>query len=547
MSAFEISREMVALCRHGVIEDINSAGTRLLGAEKKELLGRRLGDYLAPDYAEIGNQLLQLKTIEIDPFPVELETGTNQKRQVELLVHPAREIGDGYTLVTAKDISKQAKLARSAKRREDRFRLLVERSMHLICQCREDRIEYINPAGAEMLGANSECAPIGWPVWELFADDYRDIVKDGLKDILNEPSYMPMRMLRCDGESFDAQVMVTRIPSASGELEYMLEARNISALNRAVAALRNMNESLEKRIHDRTKELANANSFLETLLEAIPTPVWWKDMQDCFLGYNRAFQKYFGLDFDSMIGQPTEKVLTPNAFSEPGQNFVPFEQSPPEVEYEAALEIGRELRNVIVSEKGWTGQGASLSGTIGVLLDITQRKQMEEELRRLATTDPLTGINNRRHFLEIAEIEVGRARRYFHPLSAMMLDIDFFKKVNDTYGHAVGDEVLRAMTKICTDLLRKGDAMGRIGGEEFAIILPDTALEGALHLAERLRHAIEENVVDVAGERVRFTCSLGVTQMGAGDHSFETVILRADEALYESKRNGRNRVTCKTA
>ncbi|MDK9720809.1 MAG: diguanylate cyclase [Rhodospirillales bacterium] len=545
MAAFEISREMVALCRHGVIEDINSAGARLLGVDKSAALGKNFGDFLATDYADVGKQLLNMTAIEIAPIPVELQLPADHRRQVEILVHPAREMGDGCTVVTAKDISKQAKLAKSAKRREDRFRLLVERSMHLICQCRDDRIEYINPAGAEMLGASDSCTPVGWHVWELFDGEYKEIVKEGLKDVLAEPSYLPMRMLRCDGAVIDAQVMATRIPTSSGALEFMIEARDISAHNRAVAALRSLNDSLEHRVDERTRELANANAFLETLLEAIPTPVWWKDVQDCFLGYNRAFQKYFGVDMGAWVGEKMENVLPSCELSEPQQIFLPFEPSQPEIEYEAAFRIDEEERNVIVSQKGWLGHSNQPSGTIGVLLDITHRKKMEEELRRMATTDPLTGIINRRHFMDIAATEMERARRYFHPLTAMMLDIDFFKRVNDTYGHAAGDEVLKALTKACASLLRKGDAIGRLGGEEFAILLPETGLEGATHLAERLRQAFETTPVQYGGDAINFTASIGVAQITPADHVIDTILTRADDALYEAKRNGRNKVAVK--
>lgn len=542
MAAFEISQEMVALCRHGEIVDINSAGAKMLGGDKQGVVGQDLCRFLAGDYEDVGRQLLCLESIETNPIPVELRIDAALKRKVELLVHPAREIGDGFTVVTAKDISKQDNLARSAKRREDRFRLLVEHSMHMVCQCREDRIDYINPAGIKMLGASKKCMPIGWPVWELFADDYKDIVRHGLDDILNEGTVLPMRMMRCDGEAIDVQVLMLRTPSWDGGLEYMIEARDISAHNRAVAALRALNESLENRVQQRTQELANANLFLENLLEAIPTPVWWKDSSDCFMGYNRAFQKFFGVDMGSWLGEPMGKVLPAPAFSEPRQIFLPFQQSQPQIEFEAELSIGERLHNVIVNEKGWQGHSEQFSGTIGVLLDITQRKTMEEELRRLATTDPLTGCNNRRHFLEISATELERARRYFHPLSVMMIDIDFFKKVNDTYGHAAGDDVIRAMVRICQSMLRKEDALGRLGGEEFALLLPETGLDGAQTLAERLRNAIETTAVESGEATVKFTASIGVAELRPSDHSIEAVLSRADDGLYEAKRSGRNRV-----
>lgn len=542
MAAFEISQEMVALCRNGVIERINAAGAKLLGVSKREAMGKDLGRFLAQDYEEVARQLLCLKAIEITPIPVELRVEAREKRKVELLVHPAREIGEGCTVVTAKDISKQDKLARSAVTRADRFRILIERSMHLVCQCRDDRIDYINPAGASMLGASKDCSPVGWKVWELFSADYREIVRDDIEDILNESTLLPMRMVRCDGALIDVQVLMLRTPSTDGGLEFMIEARDISAHNRAVAALRSLNESLEMRVDQRTRELANANAFLETLLEAIPTPVWWKDAQDCFMGYNRAFQKFFGVDIGAWVGQPMGEVMADPAFSEPRQIVLPFQQSQPQIEYEAKLTIGPERKDVIVSEKGWLGHSNQFSGTIGVLLDITQRKTMEEELRRLATTDSLTGVNNRRHFMEIAAMELERARRHFHPLSALMLDIDHFKSVNDAYGHAAGDEVIKTVARICQSMLRTGDAMGRLGGEEFALILPETSLEGAHVLADRLRHAVEQTAAKSQSGDIHFTASIGVAQLLAHDHLIEALLSRADDALYEAKRAGRNKV-----
>ncbi len=163
-------------------------------------------------------------------------------------------------------------------------------------------------------------------------------------------------------------------------------------------------------------------------------------------------------------------------------------------------------------------------------------------LHRLATIDVLTDIYNRRSFLERAEQEVQRARRYAKPLSAMMLDADHFKKINDTYGHPGGDAVLKALSETCRSVIRDIDFPGRLGGEEFGICLPETTLEGALIVAERLRERVEAVPVPFEGRRIAFTVSIGVAALGDGEAEFSQLIARADRALYEAKQNGRNRV-----
>jgi diguanylate cyclase (GGDEF)-like protein len=158
---------------------------------------------------------------------------------------------------------------------------------------------------------------------------------------------------------------------------------------------------------------------------------------------------------------------------------------------------------------------------------------------RLAATDPLTKIFNRQVFTSIMEAETHRASRYERPFSLIMIDIDHFKKVNDTYGHLVGDRVLKKLAQLVQGLNRDSDVFARIGGEEFVIMSTETDLEGARLHAERLRKAIEEHVFDTAGH---ITCSFGVAQFRRGEDRVETLIKRADDALYRAKKLGRNRV-----
>jgi diguanylate cyclase (GGDEF)-like protein len=157
-------------------------------------------------------------------------------------------------------------------------------------------------------------------------------------------------------------------------------------------------------------------------------------------------------------------------------------------------------------------------------------------------TDALTGVNNRRHFSELLEAEIERCRRYGSTLSVMMLDLDHFKHVNDTHGHAAGDEALRtfARTLLCSGL-RKNDFWGRLGGEEFALVLPEIGIDSALEPAERIRSTLEKTSVQHGPATFRITVSIGISQYQQGD-TIETVVGRADQAMYEAKQTGRNKI-----
>lgn len=174
--------------------------------------------------------------------------------------------------------------------------------------------------------------------------------------------------------------------------------------------------------------------------------------------------------------------------------------------------------------------------------ELTHRAQVEAELRRWATTDSLTGLANRRHFLDQCEREMERARRYGRPLSVAIFDVDLFKRINDGYGHAVGDEVLRAITASATAALRDSDLCGRLGGEEFGLLLPETDLTGAVDLAERLRAAVAATPIRANDAPLTATVSIGLAALSEADTSIDALFARADSALYRAKNSGRDRV-----
>jgi diguanylate cyclase (GGDEF)-like protein len=206
--------------------------------------------------------------------------------------------------------------------------------------------------------------------------------------------------------------------------------------------------------------------------------------------------------------------------------------------------------------------GRRINGAIIVNQDITARKQQEMELLRVretlekanrelqasldreqfrARTDELTGLNNRRYFFELAERECSVARRHGRPLSVVMIDIDHFKQVNDSFGHQAGDEVLARVAHTVAAHRRSGDIVARYGGEEFMLMLPETSAENAFGVAEQLRTAVAADGLDTPGGRATFTISAGVAALGADTQTLEQLIRTADQALYAAKAQGRNR------
>jgi len=179
---------------------------------------------------------------------------------------------------------------------------------------------------------------------------------------------------------------------------------------------------------------------------------------------------------------------------------------------------------------------------IGTHTDITERKRMETELRALATTDFLTGLPNRRSFIADMEEQLARQQRLTERAAVLMLDLDHFKQVNDSHGHAIGDAVLRHFVALLVGELRKIDTAGRVGGEEFAIILPGADAAAARVFAERLRQKAEDTPFLHQGQTIPVTVSIGIAAMRASDRDADAILARADIALYRAKEAGRNRV-----
>jgi two-component system, cell cycle response regulator len=164
-----------------------------------------------------------------------------------------------------------------------------------------------------------------------------------------------------------------------------------------------------------------------------------------------------------------------------------------------------------------------------------------EEIHRLTIMDGLTQIANKRYFTDFLEREIARAARHHRPLTLAMFDVDHFKKVNDEHGHLAGDRVLCGVAETIAAEVRREELLARWGGEELAVVLPETPIDGATKFAERIRHIIEETPFDYDGELLRVTVSAGVAALAPGD-TMQSLVERADGLLYQAKDEGRNRV-----
>ena len=289
------------------------------------------------------------------------------------------------------------------------------------------------------------------------------------------------------------------------------------------------------------RSLREDEAWINLVLDSLPVRIMRVSSELRYLYVNRAFERLWGLPKSAVIGKTVAEILGEELFSLHERHMTAALAGRTE-RYEARRRTnGAEFVDSLACVPHVDGQG-NPAGFFILSVDVTERARLEERLNDLATRDPLTGALNRRAFLERAESALERCSRDGAPLSFVIVDLDHFKNVNDTWGHAAGDEVLKTLAETCRSVLRPADAFGRFGGEEFVALLPDADADDAADIAERLRRLTEESEIATPEGVIRVTLSAGYTTALPGDTP-DDLVRRADAALYESKRSGRNRVT----
>ncbi len=346
-----------------------------------------------------------------------------------------------------------------------------------------------------------------------------------------------------DGSLYWISTTIVPFLDSSGlPYQYVSVRTEITDIKEAQQILMRSRDEMEGLVLARTIELAEREDMLSSITNSAQDAVVMISSEAEITYWNPAAEKIFGYSAAEIMGGDPCAMLVPKrycgllktAFSE-FQKTGTGNLIGKTTELSAMRKSGAEFpvevsMSAVRARDGWHA--------VGIARDISARKLAEQRLEQLATTDPLTGTCNRRHFNEVLHVELSRSQRYRVPLTMVMFDIDHFKRINDTYGHLVGDKVLVQLTNLISENIRETDIFARMGGEEFAILAPNCDMECAMRFAEKLRRLVEALPFT---EAERITCSFGVAEFHDGDEE-GSLIQRADKALYQAKHAGRNMV-----
>ena len=266
------------------------------------------------------------------------------------------------------------------------------------------------------------------------------------------------------------------------------------------------------------------------------------------ISWNMAAEKIFGYTQSEVLGHYVHDILPATHLREKAHKaFCKFKQTGSGPLIGKQLQVEGLKKNGDIVHVLFSPNVIEVKGELFVfafIRDISNIMSLQDKLARLATTDELTNILNRRAFFQLAEPAFAMSKRHEEPFSLLMIDIDFFKRINDQYGHLTGDIALKTCTQNISRMIRQEDIFGRIGGEEFCLAMVKTRQEVALQLAERIRHETENLTIKTPEAQFKLTVSIGVATLLPEDHSLLVLQGRSDKALYQAKDTGRNRVVC---
>lgn len=416
------------------------------------------------------------------------------------------------------------------KKNEEALRKLSQAVEHspvsIIITNADGEFEYVNPKFTQLTGYSLQDL-MGKTPNELKSDEIPEAVYDSLWATIRSGQewHGELRNRKKNGECYWDYVAISPVFDPEGEISHYVST---------------MEDITERKLTE--ERLIQQQEFSENIINSLPGIFYMLDDQGKFVRVNPKFLSVTGytwkeveqmtaLDFFTGKDRTAIRKRIQEIFSRGGSS----------AEARFVIKSGKKIPYYFTGHRTRVGAQDYL---VGLGTDITERHKLEQELIRQARIDILTGLNNRRHFLYLAEQEMKRAKRYNQRPAMLMVDLDEFKEINDQYGHQTGDEVLSAIGEVFRRTLRDSDISGRLGGEEFAIILPEDHGENTIEVADRLRREIAATPIPTEhGGTVNFTASIGIATSAAENTDLDQLFGQADKALYEAKRGGRNRIS----
>lgn len=405
-------------------------------------------------------------------------------------------------------------------------RYLIENMQDGIYVVEDGKLSYVNQRIAQLLGYTVD-ELIGRPFIELVAPRDQALIQERYRARLsgeNVPNQYEIHLVTAGGSVVCCALNICLIEDQNGQTVTIGSARDVTKQKEELAELEASQLELQS-IFDRLPDV-----FYRTNMQGVITMI----SPSCFdvLGYRQ--EVMLGTPLSQYYVTPEDRQKVVQAITDGGGKAT---------QVEAGLRH-RDGSTIWISTNAVVRLGADGKPYCieGVARDISERKRMEEQLTALSRIDELTEVYSRRYFLDKSEAILEMMRRYQRPASMMMMDLDHFKTINDQYGHLVGDLALIAFTQACRKEIREADVLGRLGGEEFSLILPETTMQNAQILAERIRAATANIVIPFGDENIRFTVSIGLVEIKQDDLSMSSIMHRADLAMYQAKEKGRNQV-----
>ena len=525
----------VMMNTEGDITKLNLEGARLLGQDRARLLGSRLEFYVAKEQRAEFNDLLKRTRSwrEVQTCDLILQIDRNEP----LLVHVSVNwFGDpaGWQIALV-DMSYRQEMETQLRNSEERLTLALSAV--------GDGVWDWNVRDANVVLSNEFIELFGFS-----KDQLRCHVTELMVRV--HPADKPLLMQKlqdCITGKIDHYANEHRVRCKDGSWKWLL-ARGLAVLrDKDGQALRVIGTMLDiTRKKETEAALASASDFQQAVFDSLSSQIAVLDEFGTIVQTNAAWNNYVALvgnihsvgqNYLALLPKLISKTQHVDQFVSVGMadvsaGLTPYFQAP-----EAAQSpCGAYWFTIKINPVRDTAHRMVVTHQ-----DVSEIKRAELASLALANVDSLTGAFSRQHFLSLAELELSRSVRYELPLVALMLDLDHFKDVNDNYGHRAGDAVLTGFVQTVKLVLRESDVIGRIGGEEFAVLLPNTTQEGGLALAQRILAEVRSNAVDVDGKRIAYTVSIGAGYF-SGQASFAALLAECDTALYRAKNSGRDRL-----